>query len=108
LQLEWIWAPEHKVVNDNVFYGHRTEKSYNDNRSNPGTADREDFLRDTDLCFDAFGALSRNNCPKPPNCHWSAENNGPAKLCINRAPLPDNHNLYYVLIMKCIPKFVNW
>jgi hypothetical protein len=29
-------------------------------------------------------------------------------LCINRVPLPDDHNTYYVLIMKCIPKYVNW
>ncbi len=107
MQMEWFWAPTNRVVNDNVFYGYRVEEGCNDGRRNPGIADRGDYLRATDLCFDDQGHLSRDNCPRPPNCNWVAQE-GPAKLCINRVPLPDDHKTYYVLIMKCIPKYVNW
>ena len=104
---EWTWVPDATVIDNNDFYDYRTEKSWNDSRNSNGATDTEDFLRDTDLCYNPNDeTFSRANCPPVPDCSWSGDN-GPAKLCINRAPFPDDHSYYYVLMMKCTPRFIN-
>lgn len=106
-QLSWIWAPDFTVVKTDSFYDHRSEQWWNDARITGGATDPDDFLRDTDICFSPYdGTYSRENCPTPPNCSWSGEE-GPAKLCINRVPFPDDHSTYYVLMMKCTPQYIN-
>lgn len=72
--------------------------------------DDPDFIRDTDLCFGDNGKLSRNNCPKPPDCTEVDKRYygfGKAMLCINRAPLTHDQNVFYIAAMKCIPRFEN-
>ena len=67
--------------------------------------DAEDKLRSSDVCY-KDGSYSKDNCPSEPDCSWTGEW-GDAKLCINRAPKPDNGE-YYVVVMKCIPVWENW
>mmetsp|Transcript_5085 Transcript_5085/g.7490 ORF Transcript_5085/g.7490 Transcript_5085/m.7490 type:complete len:204 (+) Transcript_5085:253-864(+) len=106
-KLDWIWAPDFTVIGNNDFYDYRSEQWWNDARITGGATDPEDFLRDTDKCFNPYdGTFKRKNCPSPPDCNWSGQE-GPAKLCINRVPYPDNHSEYYVLMMKCTPTYIN-
>lgn len=69
------------------------------------SGDAPDYLRPTDVCYDN-GSYSRSSCPSPPNCNFHGKW-GKAKLCINRAPAPDE-TFFYVLVMKCIPHWENW
>ena len=89
------------VFNDNSYddyddYEIPYDKSMNDHK---------DFLRSTDVCY-KDGSYSLSNCPSVPNCDFD-RGLGPAKLCINRAPRPDDTSFFYVAVMKCIPQWEN-
>jgi hypothetical protein len=101
-QLVWHFVPTGKVVDNNNAYDNYDDR---DVPTDMSMNDAPDFLRSTDLCY-KNGSYSLSNCPKPPDCNFSGEF-GPAKLCINRAPRPDNGQ-FYVLVMKCIPQWENW
>ena len=89
------------VYNDNSYFNYDDEEVPRDKSLN----DARDFLRSTDVCY-KNGSYSLSNCPSVPNCNWSGKF-GPAKLCINRAPRPDNKSIFYVAVMKCIPQWEN-
>ena len=69
--------------------------------------DRDDYLRNDDVCAASNGSISKSNCPKPPSCKRTSSTLGKQKLCINRAFEPANKNSWYVVSMKCIPKWEN-
>jgi len=102
-KLDWKFVPTQQVVkNDNSYFNYDDKEVPKDKSLN----DARDFLRSTDVCY-KNGSYSLSNCPSVPNCNWTGKF-GPAKLCINRAPRPDNKSIFYVMVMKCIPQWENW
>jgi hypothetical protein len=101
-QLAWYFVPTGNVVDNNDSYDDYDDRLLPTDKS---MNDAPDFLRSTDFCY-RDGSYSLSNCPKPPDCNFSGKF-GPAKLCINRAPRPDDGQ-FYVLVMKCIPQWENW
>jgi len=97
-------VPKRKVVDDDKWYSNYDD----DNPSSPEPKDSEDRLRSSDVCPGKDGSFTRGNCPSPPSCASVKETWGPAKLCINRAPMPWNKDKFYVIAMKCIPSWENW
>ena len=69
--------------------------------------DKEDYLRDTDICPGTNEKYTRENCPVAPDCSKVNRKWGPGKLCINRVPLPFDTTRFYVAAMKCIPNWEN-
>jgi len=95
------WWNDARVINKDKSPSRNSSKWIN------GTTDVEDFLRHTDLCYNPIdGTFSRDNCPKLPDCSFNSTN-GEAKLCINRVPHPDNYTMFYVMMMKCVPWYIN-
>mmetsp|Transcript_3064 Transcript_3064/g.4599 ORF Transcript_3064/g.4599 Transcript_3064/m.4599 type:complete len:435 (+) Transcript_3064:593-1897(+) len=122
VEADWIFVTDLiGAIDGDEFYYNETAPWWNDARNinywkNPsrnsskwinGTTDVEDFLRHTDLCYNPIdGTFSRDNCPKLPDCSFNSTN-GEAKLCINRVPHPDNYTVFYVMMMKCVPWYIN-
>eukprot|EP00590_Aulacoseira_subarctica_P001243 CAMPEP_0172434490 /NCGR_PEP_ID=MMETSP1064-20121228/70662_1 /TAXON_ID=202472 /ORGANISM="Aulacoseira subarctica , Strain CCAP 1002/5" /LENGTH=472 /DNA_ID=CAMNT_0013182719 /DNA_START=773 /DNA_END=2192 /DNA_ORIENTATION=- len=94
-KLDWKFVPTQQVVkNDNSYFNYDDKEVPKDKSLN----DARDFLRSTDVCY-KNGSYSLSNCPSVPNCNWTGKF-GPAKLCINRAPRPDNKSIFYVMVMN--------
>jgi len=64
-----------------------------------------DFLRSTDICPDASTGIQLSHSTRL----FTDKKNiwGPSKLCTNRVPLPFDHNIFYMVAMKCIPTWEN-
>jgi len=70
--------------------------------------DGEDYLRNDDVCPDKNGNLDKDHCLEPPKCNKKSSKFGEEKLCINRAYVPGNEDLWYVIAMVrsiCIVSF---
>ncbi len=107
IQLNWKYLPESKVFDDDRFYIHYDDREVKQTKA-LDIGDPEDFLRSSDVCpKKGQSGFKRSYCPTPPDCNWSGKW-GKAKLCITRVPFPWDHSKFYVLAMKCIPKWENW
>mmetsp|Transcript_38504 Transcript_38504/g.44869 ORF Transcript_38504/g.44869 Transcript_38504/m.44869 type:complete len:425 (+) Transcript_38504:48-1322(+) len=114
-KLKWTFIEE--TIDNDEWYTYYDEKTEVPVDFTSPRGDKDDYLRYTDICPNTqTKTYSYENClliettdcsnvqeNQPPKGQW-----GEAKLCINRAPFSDSiTSLFYVVSMKCIPKWEN-